>query len=395
MSVQAVLVDRGCRFIKKLSIKLRDHLQPPRIDSRIFESLSAIETFARAVCASPDIPGIKTDITDFELSLLCEVPTRPAPSLFVQRHIQQLAVEAHTVSFDIRPHHLPTPLDTPSPAAIVLAQSLMFPSATTVEVKDRHPSVWEPDGDAEPPDPLVLDSIPDNAFPAASGLRCHSRKGLAIGRRMVSKMPAVNRIELRDPTEADAVGVLQAVGGERELECFEAKCVTDVGEAGLTWGDMTDQLPIIKRLTIVVEGELQPMVLHASLLCVVYAFLCVQCLRICGIAMPLGSSALRASGRCSRSEASRSSSSSRSPTSTKPSSSWWRSGLMATPLWGWRGGSTSSGGEMRKMRSLSNHSTPDENSTGTVWLSCIACVPLPVVCVGGCIFCLSDRPVNR
>ncbi|CEL96706.1 unnamed protein product [Vitrella brassicaformis CCMP3155] len=75
----------------------------------------------------------------------------------------------------------------------------------------------------------------------------------AIGSRLVTKMPVVKSIDLMEPTEEQAVGVLQAVGVDKSLECFEAICVTDVGEGGLAWGDMADQLPAIKRLDLRVE----------------------------------------------------------------------------------------------------------------------------------------------
>ncbi|CEM39418.1 unnamed protein product [Vitrella brassicaformis CCMP3155] len=260
--LQAVLVDRGCRSIKKLKVTFEEYWT----DSSIFAHLSAIEAFSRTVCVSPDIPvDIEID-GHFDLSLLCDTPTSPEPSPFVQRHIQQLAVEASGARFLIRPHHLTTPLDTPSPAAIALAQSLTFPNVKDVGVVDMWDD-WEPDDDgeldvyagdeldddADQPDPLVLDSIPDNAFPAISSLSVHS-KGLAIGRRLVTKMPAVKRIELwMHPTEEQAVGMLQAVGGDRSLEYFEARKVTGVGEGGLTLGDMADQLPTIERLDVSVK----------------------------------------------------------------------------------------------------------------------------------------------
>ncbi|CEM39410.1 unnamed protein product [Vitrella brassicaformis CCMP3155] len=252
--LQAVLVDRGCRSIKKLSVKIEE----THIDSGIFATLVAIEAFARAVCVRRDIPvDIKTGAIYwtracfFDLSLLCDTPTSPASSFFVQRHIQQLAAALEAALFTIRPHHLTTPLDTPSPAAIALAQCLTFPNVKDVGMETSHN--WEPDDDADQPDPLVLDSIPDNAFPAASRLRCHSRKGLAIGRRLLTKMPAAKRIDLRNPTEEQAVGMLQAVGGGKSLGYFNADWVTDVGEGGLTWGDMADQLPTITRLFITIE----------------------------------------------------------------------------------------------------------------------------------------------
>ena len=107
----------------------------------------------------------------------------------------------------------------------------------------------------------MLDSMPHNAFPAASSLCIHGSEGHMIGRRLVTKMPVVKRIELTDPDwwskEKEAVGLLEAVGGERGLECFKANCgVTDVGEGGLAWGDIADQLPTIKRLDVCVMGEL-------------------------------------------------------------------------------------------------------------------------------------------
>ncbi|CEM38506.1 unnamed protein product [Vitrella brassicaformis CCMP3155] len=247
--LQAVLVDRGCRSIKKLSVKVQFHL----IDSRIFETLLAIETFTRAVCVRPDIPvGIKAGIDSFDLGLLGDVPTLPAPSFFVQKQIQQLAAASQVAYFTIRPRHLTAPLHAPSTAASVLAQCLTFPNAKGVTVTAPHD--LEPAADAEL-DPVVLESMPHNAFPAASRLRSHSSKGCAISRRLLAKMPVVKSIDLWGtcPTHADAVGVVQAVGGERDLDYFDAGRVTGVGEGGLSWGDIADQLPTIKRLVIAVK----------------------------------------------------------------------------------------------------------------------------------------------
>ncbi|CEL91704.1 unnamed protein product [Vitrella brassicaformis CCMP3155] len=226
--LQAVLVDRGCRSIKKLSVKIEGSDIDRRIDSRIFETLRAIGAFTRTVCVRPDIPiDIKTR-QNFDLSLLCEVPTRPEPSPFVQRRLQQLAAASERACFTIRPHHLTTPLDTPSPAARSLAHCLTFPKAERVIIEDG--DHLEPD--AEQPDPVVLDSMPPNAFPAASLLCTYSSKGLAISRRLVTKMPVVKSIFLRKPTE-QAVTVLQALGGERELKSFHAdfvKVPEDLGD---------------------------------------------------------------------------------------------------------------------------------------------------------------------
>ncbi|CEM27233.1 unnamed protein product [Vitrella brassicaformis CCMP3155] len=161
-----------------------------------------------------------------------------------------MAAKALRADFFVAPQHFANALDTPSPAAIALAQSLTFPSATTVEVCEDN---WEPEDDAEQPDAIVIDSMPHNAFPTASRLSIYSSKVRASGRRLLTKMPAVKRIDFRESTEEQAVGVLQAVGGERELECFEAWWVTGVGEGGLTWGDMAEQLPTIERLDVRVE----------------------------------------------------------------------------------------------------------------------------------------------
>ncbi|CEM01756.1 unnamed protein product [Vitrella brassicaformis CCMP3155] len=330
--LQAVLVDRGCRSIKKLSMKLKDSF----IDSHIFATLSAIETFARAVSVRPDIP-VDISIFDtsnaFDLSLLCGVPTRPEPSPFVQKHIQQLAAKAHTVSPAILPNHTTNPLDTPSPAAIALAQSLTFLKAERVEVMRSQVGL-----DA---DPLVIDSMPNNAFPAASSLSIHDSNGHVIARKLLTKMPAVKRIELWHSTEEQAVGVLQAVGGERELECFEATSVTDVGEGGLTWGDMADQLPTITVLDSSVEVP-----------------------RDLGDGDALASSASPASGRCSRSEASRSSTSRCcGQLEVRALGGWWRSGPTATPLKALTAGFASVGGDFPggvRIRSLSKHSTPNK-----------------------------------
>ncbi|CEM34804.1 unnamed protein product [Vitrella brassicaformis CCMP3155] len=246
--LQAVLVDRGCRAIKELSVDLGE----AEIDGNMFKTLSAIDTFTRTVCVSPGIPvDIKVN-GRFNLSLVCEVPTRPAPSFFVQKHIQQLAAKSLRASFSLRPRHLTTPLDTPSTAAIALAECLTFPEVRDVVITKSHD--WGPDADAEQPDPVMIDSMANNAFPAASSLSVHTCKGHVIARRLLSKMPAVRRIELTHPTEEQAVNVLQTVGGERELEYFHATWVKGVGVGGVTWGDMTDQLPAIERLFTTIEA---------------------------------------------------------------------------------------------------------------------------------------------
>ncbi|CEL91722.1 unnamed protein product [Vitrella brassicaformis CCMP3155] len=235
--LQAVLVDRGCRSIKKLSIKIEESCIDigSCIDSRIFKTLSAIEALTRTVCVRPDIPVDILVVSEFEdddgfdLGLLCKVPTRPAPSPFVQNRLQQLAAASHSVCFIVRAHYLtiPGPLDTPSPAGRSLAQCLTFSRAESVVVKDMEGC--EPNPDADQPDPVVFDSMPPNAFPAASLLFVDSSKGLEIGRRLVTKMPVLKRIKLWGPTE-QAVAVLQALGGERELESFHAGYEKGVGE---------------------------------------------------------------------------------------------------------------------------------------------------------------------
>ncbi|CEM08762.1 unnamed protein product [Vitrella brassicaformis CCMP3155] len=207
--LQDVLVDRGCRSIKKLDIDFGT----AGIDSRIFETLLTIEAFTNA------------------------------------KHIKQLAAHTRWASFTIHPHHLTTPLDTPSSAVIDLAERLTFPNAQYVSVVN-HPRHIAPH---EQPDPVVLDRMPDDAFPAASLLTVDSNKGHAAGRRLVAKMPAVGTIKLTNPTEEQAVGVLQAVGGERGLGWLLATSVKGVGEGGLTCGDIADQLPTIKRLDLTVE----------------------------------------------------------------------------------------------------------------------------------------------
>ncbi|CEM01743.1 unnamed protein product [Vitrella brassicaformis CCMP3155] len=209
--LQTALVDRGCRSIKRFKAKFE--MEP--IDRRIFPTLSAIETFTRTVCVKPDIPvdiGITLseehlhETEYFDLSLLCDVPTRPEPSPFIQRHIQQMAAASLGAFFTIRPHHLTTPLDTPSPAAIALAESLTFTKVLDVVITEDDHVVY-PEEEVQP-DPVVLDHLPHNAFPAARRLIVNSREGKVMGRKIVHKMPAVTEIELRaDPTSEQAVGM--------------------------------------------------------------------------------------------------------------------------------------------------------------------------------------------
>ncbi|CEL93119.1 unnamed protein product [Vitrella brassicaformis CCMP3155] len=118
------------------------------------------------------------------------------------------------------------------------------------------PHDWGPDADAEEPDPVVLDSMPENAFPAASSLFLYTCKGHVIARRLLTKMPVVRRIQLfcrHNSTEEQTVGVLQTVGGEGQLEYFDVRTLTGVGEGGLGWGDIADKLPTISALLIIVQ----------------------------------------------------------------------------------------------------------------------------------------------
>ncbi|CEM39360.1 unnamed protein product [Vitrella brassicaformis CCMP3155] len=253
-ALQTVLFKRGCRSIKQFNaiIDLGGH--PDGIDSDIFPTLSAIEAFIDTVCVSPDIPVDINISGSFDLGLLCNVPTRQ--SLFVQKHIPQIAATSESAHFLIYPEDLTNPgyLDTPSPADNALAGCLTFPKAKDVVVSHNN-DVEDAEEIEVQPDPVVLERLPHNAFPAASRLHIKSRNGHAIARRLVTKMPAVKRIDLSrtHPTEEDAVRVLQAVGGERDLEKFEAGFVKGVGEGGLTWGDIADQLPTIAEVDISVE----------------------------------------------------------------------------------------------------------------------------------------------
>ncbi|CEM01731.1 unnamed protein product [Vitrella brassicaformis CCMP3155] len=258
--LQTVLVDRGCRSIKRFKAKFE--MEP--IDRRIFPTLSAIETFTRTVCVKPDIPvDISILLSEehlheteyFDLGLLCDVPTRPEPSPFIQRHIQQMAAASLSAFFTVRPHHLtnPGPLDTPSPAAIALAHSLTFTKVLDVVITEDDDVVYAEE--EVQPDPVVLNHLPHNAFPAARRLIVNSREAKVMGRKMVHKMPAVKEIDLSvtDPTEEQAVGMLQALGRGRHLERFDSGCVMGLGEGGVTWGDMADKLPTISVLEMFVE----------------------------------------------------------------------------------------------------------------------------------------------
>ncbi|CEM11842.1 unnamed protein product [Vitrella brassicaformis CCMP3155] len=250
--LQGVLVARGCRSIKSVTVDLGWH-EP--VDSSMFEALSAIEAFTRTVY----------DRLLFDLSLLCDVPVHPVASPFVRRHLLQMAADVSKVSFLIQPQHVTAPLDTPTPAAKALAQAMRFPKATSVKVID-FPDMEELEADTPPPDPLVIDELPDAAFPTASRLTIGRSLGSVIERKLVTKMPVLAKIEIggswelvetsEGVPEADAVRVLEAVGADRHLDLFRVddSCfVTGVGEGGVTWGERTDELPSMEKLELSVE----------------------------------------------------------------------------------------------------------------------------------------------
>jgi len=89
---------------------------------------------------------------------------------------------------------------------------MTFLKAEQVQVFKHDGGDWHPDAQAEPPNPAVVDQLPDGAFPAASQLYICWREGHVVGKKLASRMPALREIEVREAMEADAVGVLEAVG---------------------------------------------------------------------------------------------------------------------------------------------------------------------------------------
>ncbi|CEL91705.1 unnamed protein product [Vitrella brassicaformis CCMP3155] len=133
---------------------------------------------------------------------------------------------------------------------------MTFLKADQVEVFEQEGFLgaqWEPDADAEPPNPTVIDKLPASAFPTASRLYIYSSKAYAIGKKLASKMPAVRDIELHETIEADTVGVLEAVGGGGGPVRCEVRHMRGVSEEGLRWGDKAGELPSIERLHVCVE----------------------------------------------------------------------------------------------------------------------------------------------
>jgi len=115
--LKTVLDDRGCHSLKNVSVRF----ESMSFDTDFLAALSAIETFKQTVCVcAADIP-VHIKIPVFDLSVLCDVglSTRPEPepSPAVERRIQQMAADTPWAAFFVAPHHLTTPLDTPSPAA--------------------------------------------------------------------------------------------------------------------------------------------------------------------------------------------------------------------------------------------------------------------------------------
>ncbi|CEL99770.1 unnamed protein product [Vitrella brassicaformis CCMP3155] len=263
--LQDVLTSRGCRkSLRRLDVEVC----PFDFDDSL-SALLAVDGFINTCCTSPDVPLTVTVVCDtaFELALFYAVEFPPRPSPFIKTAIQEAARQADEVYWNfLSEHDITHPLNSPSEAAIEIAQSLTFAKVEWVSVHNADGFVPPPG--TTPPIPTIINHLPP--FPRARELRVHS--GLvaaAAGRLLAEKMPReVLRVEFgRGVSAEDRRGVLEGLGEGGGLHTVRVGVeLGEVRAVSLTQGGAFDgwgssRLPSIReiRMYLEVSDELEPL----------------------------------------------------------------------------------------------------------------------------------------
>ncbi|CEL91920.1 unnamed protein product [Vitrella brassicaformis CCMP3155] len=212
--LQDVLMSRGCRkSLTSFDVKI-----PSFEDHDSLSALLAVDGFINTCCTSPDVPLDVTVLggTDFDLSLLYADAFPPSPSPFIKTAIQEAARQTMYVDYNISQHDLTHPIDSPSQAAVDIAQSLSFDNVWRVLVHNA-PGFVPPPGSPSPA-PAIINHL--QHFPTARYLCVWSSVGVGAGRWLAQKMPMeVRRVQFDGAVSAeDRSGVLEALGAGRVVD---------------------------------------------------------------------------------------------------------------------------------------------------------------------------------
>ncbi|CEM03627.1 unnamed protein product [Vitrella brassicaformis CCMP3155] len=254
--LQVALASRGCR--RSLTQLVVEGLNV--INSSVLPVMQSLESLHKTCCRADapvvfeaqNVPTrVPRRVASVDLSLFYsdDLPANPSP-LF-KTMMQQLARQTNRVKYVISEHDLTHPVDSPSKAAIGIAESLTFDGVRFVAVVDAPGFVPPPDTPL--PHPTIINHL--QQFPNSVGLlEIRSRLGGEAGRLLAQKMPT----ELRNVEFGSAVSaqdrrvVLEGLGKGRQVgtvsvgEWAEGVSLTDGPFDGWT----SDSFPSIHSVEI-------------------------------------------------------------------------------------------------------------------------------------------------
>ncbi|CEM22719.1 unnamed protein product [Vitrella brassicaformis CCMP3155] len=257
--LQDVLTSRGChKSLTSLDVEI-----PPFEKRDSLSALLAVDDFINDYCTSPDVPLTVTAVCDefFELSEFYADMFPPRPSPFIKTAIKEAARQAARVVYTISQHDITHPLDSPSEAAIDIAQSLTFDKVEWVSVHNADGFVPPPGSPS--PVPTIINHL--QPFPRVGELCVDSRLSVATGRLLAEKMPIqVGWVVFDEAVSAqDRIGVLEGLGAGREVRTVHVGALDAVSlkQGGVFDGWGSSRLPSIGEICMFLEvsDELEPL----------------------------------------------------------------------------------------------------------------------------------------
>ncbi|CEM02090.1 unnamed protein product [Vitrella brassicaformis CCMP3155] len=250
--LEAALTSRGYRkTLKSLNLEI-----PPSVDHSTLPTLLTVDSLVDKCCVPHEVDITVLPASEtmrpwerlsgyFELSVFHADNLSRSLSPFIKKAMQEAARGASKVKYTISQHEITHPGDSPSQAAVEIAETLTFDKARFVTVANA-------DGFAPPPGtpaptPTIIDHL--QPFPAAKALEVRSALGGAAGSLLAEKMPReVNEVVFGSAVGAeDKNGMLEALGSEREVH------MVYVGPAGVGYTDGWrgwESLPVMHQIDI-------------------------------------------------------------------------------------------------------------------------------------------------
>ena len=216
------------------------------ISRRTMPVLLALDRLIRRCCRSNAHLSFESPNAEFDLAIFYHnhFPTHPTPP--INTKVQQLARQATSVKYIFTQDGNTDPHTDPSQSAIDVTKTLSFDEATRVEVKNA--DGFDPPANTPSPHPAIISHL--QPFPKASDLCVESALAGAAGGLMAAKMAnKVEEVGIHEVSGGEMVGVLAALGREREVDGVW------MGEANVEeLVRATVGLPTIKRLDFKLPG---------------------------------------------------------------------------------------------------------------------------------------------